>query len=68
MNLKLEEAKTKEFVEVLNKFEAGKTLVVLPTIPNECKVERAARNLPEVKLACPRSINAYSLLKYEKKF
>lgn len=66
--LKLEEVKTKKFVEVLTALDAVKSLVVLPTIPDE-NVERvvlSSRNIQTVKTTCPLSLNAYDLLKYDK--
>jgi large subunit ribosomal protein L4 len=60
--LHLERIKTKEFVAVLDRFQFGKTLIVLPS-PDE-NVEKSARNIPNVKVLRFEGLNVYDLLDY----
>ena len=60
---KLDEIKTKKFVEVMNNLKASKALVVL-----ECEnknVVLSGRNIPTVKVTATNEINTYDVLKYE---
>ena len=59
---KLERIKTRDFVELLDRFELGKTLVVLPE-PDEI-MEKSARNIPNVKVLRSEGLNVYDLLDY----
>jgi large subunit ribosomal protein L4 len=59
---KLEKIRTKDFVELLDRFELGKTLVVLPE-PDEI-IEKSARNIPNVKVLRSEGLNVYDLLNY----
>ncbi len=61
-NLQLERIKTKDFAAILNRFELGKTLVVLGQ--RDENIERSARNLPNVKVLRSEGLNVYDLLKY----
>lgn len=61
--LKLDEAKTKKFVEVMNNLKVNKALVVLPE--NDTNVVRSARNIASVKTAFVNTINVYDILKYD---
>ncbi len=58
--LKLERIRTKDFVDLLDRFELGKTLVVLPE-PDEM-IEKSARNIPNVKVLRSEGLNVYDLL------
>ena len=60
------EAKTKNFVEFLKKFELGgkKTLLVLAE--KDRQIELAARNLPKAKVVLAGDLNTYSILHAEK--
>ncbi len=60
--LKLERIRTKDFVDLLDRFELGKTLVVLPE-PDEM-IEKSARNIPNVKVLRSEGLNVYDLLNY----
>jgi large subunit ribosomal protein L4 len=60
--LKLDRIRTKDFVELLDRFELGKTLVVLPE-PDEI-IEKSARNIPSVKILRSEGLNVYDLLNY----
>ncbi len=60
--LLFERIKTKDFVEILNRFEFHKTLVVLPQ--SDEAVEKSARNIPNVKVLRSEGINVYDLLNY----
>ncbi|MDO5695515.1 MAG: 50S ribosomal protein L4 [Eubacteriales bacterium] len=61
-NLAIEEAKTKQLVRVLENLKAAKALVVTA---NDEKIERAGKNLPTVKTANVRTINAFDMLKFD---
>jgi len=60
--LKLDEAKTKNFQKVLDSLKLDKALVVLDD--HSDNVALAARNIPAVKTAYTNSINCYDILKY----
>ena len=60
---KLDEIKTKKFVEVMNNLKVDKALVV---IEGENKnVVLSGRNIPTVKVSATNEINTYDVLKYE---
>lgn len=59
---KLERIKTKDFVDLLTRFELGKTLVVLPE--RDEAIEKSARNIPNVKVLRSEGLNVYDLLNY----
>jgi len=50
-------------VKVLNAMDVKKALIVLPC-PDEA-VERAARNIPNVKTTLVNTLNVYEILKYD---
>ncbi len=58
----IERIKTKEFVSLLGRFDLGKTLVVIPEADE--KVEKSARNIPNVKVLRSEGLNVYDLLNY----
>lgn len=60
---KLDEIKTKKFVEVLNNLEVAKALVV--TKENDQNLVMSAKNVPSVKTALTNTINVYDILKYD---
>ena len=60
---KLDRIKTKDFVELLGRFELGKTLVVLPE--HDEMIEKSARNIPSVKVLRSEGLNVYDLLNYK---
>ena len=63
--LNLDAPKTKEMVKVLNNLKAErKVLLVLPE--KDEVVERAARNLPNVKMLYVNTLNVYDILNYDK--
>ena|SRR5208283_3248192 len=59
---KLDRIKTKDFVELMDRFELGKTLIVLPE-PDDI-IEKSARNIPNVKILRSEGLNVYDLLDY----
>ena len=61
--LKLDEIKTKKFVEVMNNLEVAKALVV--TKDNDKNLVLSAKNVPDVKTALTNTINVYDILKYD---
>ena len=60
---KLDEIKTKKFVEVMNNLKASKALVVLED--ENKNVVLSGRNIPTVKVTATNEINTYDVLKYE---
>ena len=63
-SLELAAPKTKEMVNVLNAFEAKKTLIV--TAESNENVYKSARNIQGVDVLPVNNINVYDLLKFEK--
>lgn len=63
-SLELAAPKTKEIVNVLNAFEAKKTLIV--TAESNENVYKSARNIQGVAVLPVNNINVYDLLKFEK--
>ena len=61
-SLDLEQISTKGFVSVLNTFELKKTLVIAESGRN---LELSARNVRDVKLLKPESINIFDLMKFQ---
>ncbi len=61
--LKMDEIKTKRFVEIMDNLKAGKAFVVTKDV--EKNVVLSANNLPNVKTAASNEINVYDILKYD---
>ena len=61
--LKLDEIKTKKFVEVMNNLKVKKALVVLNDM--DTNVIASAKNIPTVKTAQTNELNVFDLLKYD---
>lgn len=61
--LKLDQVKTKKFVEVMNNLKVAKALVV--TDGADQNVVLSARNLQNIKTASTNTINVYDILKYD---
>jgi large subunit ribosomal protein L4 len=61
--LELEQAKTKLMVQVLAELKVASALLVIPQA--DAKIERSARNLPNVKVLRVDGLNVYDLLRYE---
>jgi large subunit ribosomal protein L4 len=61
--LKLDEIKTKKFVEVMNNLNVNKALVVLNEM--DTNVIASAANIPTVKTAQTNEINVFDVLKYD---
>ena len=63
--LKLESPKTKGFLEVLKRFELGRTaLVVVPTM--EQNLHLASRNLGNIEVTTADTLNTYQVLRSDK--
>ena len=60
---KLDEVKTKKFVEVLGNLEVAKALVI--TKDNDQNLVLSARNVPDIKTVLTNSISVYDILKYD---
>ena len=61
--LKLDEIKTKKFVEVMNNLKVEKALVVLNDM--DANVIASAKNIPTVKTAQTNELNVFDVLKYD---
>lgn len=61
--LELEQAKTKLMVQALAELKVASALLVIPQA--DAKIERSARNLPNVKVLRLDGLNVYDLLRYE---
>ena len=61
--LKLDEIKTKKFVEVMNNLNVNKALVVLNDM--DVNVIASAKNIPTVKTAQTNELNVFDVLKYD---
>ena len=61
-DLDLEQISTKRFVEVLDRFELKKALIVVDG--ENTNLELSARNLPFVKVLRAEGVNVYDILKY----
>ena len=61
--LKLDEIKTKKFVEVMNNLKVEKALVVLNEM--DANVIASAKNIPTVKTAQTNELNVFDVLKYD---
>lgn len=62
--LKLDQIKTRDFVQVLNQLDIQKALIV--TDERNENLEMSARNVPSVKILRTEGVNVYDILKYEK--
>ena len=60
--IKFDEIKTKNFVNILKNLDVSKALVVLED--GNTNAEISARNIPDVKTAKTNTINVYDILKY----
>lgn len=61
-DLKMDEVKTKKFVEVLGNLKVNKALVVLKEADEN--VVLSARNVPNIKTTVTSTINVYDIMKY----
>jgi large subunit ribosomal protein L4 len=61
----LPELKTKRMVEFLTRLELGDSILVVIAEADE-RVEKAARNLPSVKVVRSEGLNVYDLLRYRR--
>lgn len=61
--LKLDEIKTKKFVEVMNNLKLEKALVVLNDM--DLNVIKSASNIPTVKTAQTNELNVFDVLKFD---
>ena len=58
-------SKTKDFFKILKKFEIKNGLIVADTKSKE-NIEKASKNIPNIKIIMPEGLNLYQILKYEK--
>ena len=61
--IKFNEIKTKNFANVMKNLKLDKALMVIGD--NDANVILSARNIPDVKVSQPNTINVYDILKYE---
>jgi large subunit ribosomal protein L4 len=64
-SLKMDEVKTKKFVEILNNIKVDTSCLVVLAKKDDVIV-KSARNLPNVATALTNTINVYDILKYDK--
>ena len=62
-DLKLDEIKTKKFVQVMKNLNVDKALVVMKE--KDVNVIQSAKNIPNVKTTLTSTINVYDILKYK---
>ncbi len=62
-SLGLERIKTRDFAELMKRFEMDRALVVIPEADEV--VEKSARNIPTVKVLRADGLNVYDILRYE---
>ena len=61
--IKFNEIKTKNFANVMKNLKLDKALMVIGD--NDANVILSARNIPDVKVSQPNTINVYDILKYD---
>ena len=61
--LKMDEIKTKKFVEIMNNLKVAKALVVTKDVENN--VVLSAKNVADAKTVVVNEINVYDILKYD---
>ena len=61
--IKFKEIKTKNFANVMKNLKLDKALMVIGD--NDANVILSARNIPDVKVSQPNTINVYDILKYD---
>ena len=61
--IKFNEIKTKNFANVMKNLKLDKALMVIGD--NDANVILPARNIPDVKVSQPNTINVYDILKYD---
>ncbi|RLC28321.1 MAG: 50S ribosomal protein L4 [Deltaproteobacteria bacterium] len=64
--LDLPEIKTKNFVEVMKRFDVDKALIV--TVDKCENLEKSSRNVPRIKVMRHEGLNVYDILKYDHLF
>ena len=57
--------KTKEMNGIINKFEIKNSLIILDKISKE-KIEKSARNIPNIKITDVNHFSAFDILKFKK--
>ena len=62
-DFRLEQIKTKTFLDIISRLNLGSSLIVTHT-KNEI-LERSSRNVPGVKVLRSEGLNVYDILKYE---
>ena len=62
-SLKMDEIKTKTFLNTLNNLKVNKALVVLND--NDENIVMSAKNIPSIKTTLTNTINVYDILKYD---
>ena len=62
-DFRLEQIKTKAFLEIISQLNLGSSLIV--THVRDDVLERSSRNVPGVKVLRSEGLNVYDILKYE---
>jgi large subunit ribosomal protein L4 len=63
-SLEFDSPKTKAMIELLNAFDAKKTLIVVEK--SDENIYKSGRNIPGVRVTPVNNLNVYDILKYEK--
>jgi large subunit ribosomal protein L4 len=63
-HMAFDQAKTKEFVTVVNKLKTPNALIV--TVGDDKNLELSARNVPGIKVMRLEGLNVYDILKFDK--
>ncbi len=64
-DFKSEIKKTKEMNNIINKFQISNSIIILDKISKE-KIEKSARNIPNIKVTDINHFSAFDIVKYQK--
>ena len=64
-DFKNEIKKTKEMYKIINKFEIKNSLIILDKLSKD-KIEKSARNIPNIKVTDVNHFSAFDVVKFEK--
>jgi len=62
--LRMASVKTREFAQVLKRFEVGRSLLVVDTAEDD-NLRLSSRNIPNVEFRLAREVNPYDLLQFD---
>ena len=64
-DFKSEIKKTKEMNNIINKFQISNSIIILDKLSKE-KIEKSARNIPNIKVTDINHFSAFDIVKYQK--